>query len=188
MLKDSNTCCASCLQSKPSLKSKLQCGVCECLLCKDCVQFLEEDHFSFLKEPAEELKHKTYCRNCYDEKVMPAHEAYLELMERAKQVYVFFKKHNIPLIRKSKHWVSVQDCPDREEALLRLAFFAAEQSFNALVEANLISEKRFVNGYQSLIWHGKAYPAEIRVAGLEENRFKEKEKPQPERIRKKKGR
>ena len=178
--------CSSCLQAKASLKNKLHCGICECLLCKDCIQFLDESYFSFLKGVPDELKQKIYCTTCYDQKVAPAKGSYLELMERAKNVYVFFKKHNVPLIKRSRTPVSVKDCSDHDETLLRLAFFAVEQSFNALVEVNLISEKVFVNGYQSLNWSGTACPAEIRASSLEENRLKKKEKPQPERIRKKK--
>ncbi len=175
--------CSSCLQPKASLKNNLHCGICERLLCKDCAQFVEGSFFSFLKVIPEELNQSTYCGTCYDQKILPARESYLEIMERAKQVYAFFKKDHIPLIRRSKNPVSVKDCPDYDETLLRLAFFAAEQSFNALLEVNLVSEKVFNHGYQSLIWSGTAFPAEIRAASLEENRLKKKnEKPQPERI------
>ncbi len=113
---------------------------------------------------------------------------YLELLEQAKNVYVFFKKHSVPLIKRSKTQVSVKDCPDREETLLRLAFLAAEQSFNALIEVNLNSEKVFdAGGYQYLNWSGTAFPAEVRSASLVENRWKKKKEiPQPERISRKK--
>lgn len=179
--------CSSCLQPKASLKNNFHCGLCENLLCKDCIQFVEESSFSFWKVVPDELKRSTYCGVCYDQKVVPAKESYSEIMERAKQVYVFFKKQHIPLIHRSKTPVTVQDCPDREEALLRLAFFAAEQSFNALVDAKLVSEKVFVSGYQSLSWSGTAFPAQVRTASLERDRWGGKtEKPQPERIRKKK--
>ncbi len=178
--------CSSCLQAKASLKSNLHCGICECLLCKECVQFLDESSFSFLKVVPDELKQKIYCTTCYEQKVAPAKGPYLELMERAKHVYVFFKKTNIPLIKRSKTQVSVEDCADREETLLRLADFSAEQSFKALVEVNLTPEKVFINGYRRLSWSGTACPAAIRALSLEENHLKKKEKPQPERIRKNK--
>lgn len=139
-----------------------------------------------MKTIPDELSRGTYCPSCYEQKVLSAKKPYLEMMERAKEVYLFFKKHSVPLIRRSKNLLSVENCPDRNELLLRLAFFAAEQSFNALVDVKVVSEKVFVNNYQSLIWSGTAFPAQIRVAGLEENRFRSKEeKPQPERIRKK---
>lgn len=183
---DNPVICSACLQAKSSLKNNLHCGICDVLLCKDCVHFHDDTFFSFLKEIPVDLSHKVYCLPCYDQKVEPAKAPYLEVKEKAKDVYVFFKKHNVPLIRRSKNFVNVENCPDREEILLRLAFFAAEQSFNALVEVNLIPEKRVINGYQSLYWSGKAYPAEIRVSSLDENRYGVKDKPQPERIRKKK--
>ncbi len=179
--------CSSCLQSKSTLKNNLRCGVCENLLCKDCVQFLDENFFSFLREIPEDLKHKVYCAPCYDEKVLPVKGSYLDTLEKAKTVYVFEKKNNIPLQQRCKHQVSVEKCPDYKEALLRLAFAAAEQSYNALVEVNMVPEKVYVNGYQSLIWSGTGYPATIFAERLEENRMKKKnEKPEPERITKKK--
>jgi len=125
--------------------------------------------------------------SCFQDRVLPAQKSYLEKMEAAKGVYVFFKKHHIPLVKRSKNLVSVKDCPDKEEALLRLAFQAVEQGFNALIEANLVSKKVFVNAYQSLNWNASAYPAEIRAESLEENRLKaKKDQPLPELIRKKK--
>lgn len=178
--------CASCLQPKSSLKNKLSCGLCSCRLCKDCAQFHDPDFFSFMGSPPEELCKNAYCAPCFEAKVAPAKAAHAEMLERAKKIYVFEKKHHIPLIQRSKQQVSVRDCPDREEALLRLGFFAAEQGFNALVESKLVSEKVFVNGYQSLNWSGSAYPAQIRAESLEENRLRAKtEKPMPELIRKK---
>jgi hypothetical protein len=179
--------CSACLQPKASLKNNLHCGLCEKRLCKDCIQFVEESSFSFLNVVPDALKRGAYCAVCYDQTVAPARESYFETLERAKQVYVFFKKDHIPLLHRSKTPVTVQDCPDREQALLRLAFFAAEQSFNALVEAKLVSKKVYVRGYQSLRWSGTAFPAQVRTEGLERDRWSGKmDTPQPERIRKKK--
>ncbi len=172
---------------KVSSEKSFRCGVCDCLLCKECAQFQEESFFSFLKEIPKALRHSIYCAPCHAREVEGAKQPYLELLEKAKEVYVFFENRAVPLIRRSKTKVSVENCPDRDETLLRLAFFAAEQSFNALVEVELNSEKVFNHGYQSLNWSGTAYPAEIRAASLDENRWKKKKEiPQPERIVRKK--
>ncbi|MFO1520072.1 MAG: hypothetical protein U1F57_10480 [bacterium] len=175
--------CSACLQPK----ARLRCGLCEKSLCKDCALFVDESSFSFLKTVPDELRRNTYCAPCYDGKVAPAKESYSQIMDRAKQVYVFFKKHHIPLITRSKHPVTVKDCPDRDEALLRLAFLAAEQSFNALLEVNLVSEKIYVSGYRSLSWSGSAFPAKVRGESIERHELGTRtEKPQPERIQRKK--
>lgn len=167
-------------------QARLACGACASPVCKNCAHFQDKDAFSFLNPLPEDLGHEVYCPACHEGKVIPAQESYLEMMEKAKGIYVFFKKHQIPLIRRSKNQISVSHIPDKDEALLRMAFSAAEQGFNALIEANLVSEKVYVNHYQSLIWSGTACPAEIRAGSLEENRLKAKnEKPQPERIQKK---
>jgi len=186
LIKNNSFICSSCLRKIASEKN-FRCGICESLLCKDCAQFQEESFFSFFKEVPKTLSHPIYCASCYAQEVEKAKGPYLELLEKAKEVYVFFEKRAVPLIRRSKTKVSVEGCPDRDETLLRLAFFAAEQSFNALVEVELTSEKVFNHGYQSLMWSGSAHPAQVRAASLDENRWKKKKEiPQPERILKKK--
>ncbi|MBL7685891.1 MAG: hypothetical protein JNK65_07665, partial [Deltaproteobacteria bacterium] len=108
-------------------------------------------------------------------------------LDRAKKVYVFFKKHAIPLVNQSKQPVTVVDCPDYDDALLHLAFGAAKQSFNALIEVQLVSKKMNTQGYQNLLWSGKGLPANIRGEVIEKrDSMGIIEKPQPERISKKK--
>jgi len=131
--------------------------------CKECTQFLEADAFSFMDKVAEDFRHGTYCRACYDAKVVPELAAYAQAMERAKHVYIFYKKHEyLRVIRRSRKILSVRDCTDRKEVLLRLAFFAAQQSFNALVDVELIPEKVRNFGYQKSNWTGTGFPADVK--------------------------
>jgi len=131
--------------------------------CKACTQFLEPDSFSFLEKVPEHLRHGTYCRACYEEKVAPELAAYAEAMERAKHIYIFYKKHEyLRIIRRSRKILSVRDCKDRKDVLLRLAFLAAQQSFNALVDVELIPEKVRNFGYQTSNWTGTGFPAEVK--------------------------
>src|SRR3989338_6430409 len=122
--------CTSCRQPK----ANLACGACEAALCKQCVETLEAGSFSFLEMIPDELSHRTYCRFCYEEKVAPALEKYNETLERAKECFIFFttQRKEIPLIRRSKVAVQVENRTDRDETILQLGFFAAEQSFNAV--------------------------------------------------------
>jgi hypothetical protein len=158
--------CSTC---RISLKHEYQCGLCQNIFCKDCVQFLDSSFFSFLKDPPPETKHEVYCAACYDQKVAPMAESYSETMNRAKEVYIFEKKEKyIPLISSSKHKIRVEDCPDRKETMLRLAFMAAEGNYNAVIDVDLVAKKVRVNGYQSTSWSGTGNPAMIRKESLRE--------------------
>ncbi len=151
--------CISC--SKP--KANRSCGLCQESICKHCTQFLEEGSFTFLKELPSDLSHIAYCNPCYDEKVAPALASYQEVLERAKKVYVFFKTQRkpFPLLKKSRDRVEVKNCPDRNETILRLAFFAAELSFNGLVEVDVYSEKMRNKGFEKSQYQGTGFPAQI---------------------------
>ncbi len=150
--------CPSCHRPKAST----HCDLCHEWLCKDCAQFLAASTFSFLREIPEILSHFTYCGLCYDKKVAPELETYTEIMNRAREVHLFYKnERDVPLIHRSRKIVSVQNCPDRKETLLRLAFFAAQQSYNGLVNIEVTSEKVKTSGYQTTIWAGTGYPAKV---------------------------
>ncbi len=145
------------------LKANRTCQICEADLCKSCTQFLEEDSFSFLKTIPDSLRHSTYCNPCFDEKVAPELSTYEETLERAKKIFVFFKTQRkpFPLIKKSRERVDAKNCPDRDETILRLAFFAAEQEFNAIVEVDITQEKIRNQGYEKSNFSGTGFPAHI---------------------------
>jgi len=168
----SHETCAICAQPKATL----QCGVCSEVICKKCVQRLPENAFAFLKNKPLDLSHQTYCSACFSEKVESALESYNEVLERAKTVYIFYKsqRKDIPLLRRSKVLVSVAENYDRDETILRLAFFAAQQSFNALTEVEVVAEKIRNGSYQTSKWKGSGFPTLIdtvkadRQAGIDE--------------------
>lgn len=161
--------CYSCRQSNASLKKGYQCGLCQNLLCKKCIFPLNKSFFSFLKEVPEELTHTAYCNTCYHQKVAPAMETYLETMQRAEGLYVFEKaSRHVPLIMRSKHKISVENCADRKETILRLAFLAAEQAFNAITGVEVVCEKVRISGYQTSKWSATGYASKIDVLGLRE--------------------
>ena len=157
--------CLSC--RKP--KATLACEVCQEPVCKDCVQFLEASTFSFLKTLPPELGHTYYCSFCYDSKVAPALENYLAIQEKARGVYVFFttQRKAIPLIRKSKEVVKIAECADRDETVMRLAFFAAEGGYNAIIEVELICEKVRNHAWHTSRWQGTGLPAEVDAVKVE---------------------
>ncbi len=165
--------CVSC--SKP--KANRTCSLCQAELCKSCTQFLDEGSFSFRKTVSEDLSHSTYCHPCFDETVAPALADYDEVMERAKKIYVFYKTQRkpIPLLKRAKERVDVKNCPDKNETLLRLAFFAAEESYNAIVDVDVFSEKMRNKGFEKSNYQGSCVPAQIDASKMywDRDRFQE---------------
>ena len=162
-----STSCASCGKSKTGYT----CALCEDPLCKNCTQFLAEDAFSFLKEIPAALTHSQYCGACYDAEVLPTFEEYQDTMAQAKQVFVFFKtrKKDVPLLRKAKETEYVKKCPDRDETILRLAFFAVQAGYNALVDVEVNAAKIRNEAYQTSVWSGSGVPAEVNESRLAEH-------------------
>jgi hypothetical protein len=151
--------CATCQKPKATLK----CGLCDCDVCKNCAQFLAEDAFSFLEKIPKELKHSIYCSSCYDQTVATEMESYNQILELAKDVNIYFKtqgKETRTLKRKEKP-VKITNCPDYDEALLRLAFLAAKANYNCLIDVEMNSKKEIVNGYQKTIWSGTGIPTQV---------------------------
>lgn len=157
--------CASC--RKP--KANLVCGVCQEPVCKDCEQYLEPETFSFKKKVPAELSHLHYCGRCFDEHIVPAQEALEATMALAREVYIFFdtQKRKPRLLSKAKLPVTVKDVPDRDEAILRLAFLAAEDGFNAILDVNVKSEKVRNEGWQKMRWSGSGLPVGVDAIKIE---------------------
>jgi hypothetical protein len=87
-------------------------------------------------------------------------------MARAKEVMVFFKTQSeeTRLIRRVEKPFQVSDCVDRDEVIMRLAFLAAENNFNALVDVSVLSEKVRNEGYQTTKWKGTGVPVQLDPA------------------------
>jgi uncharacterized protein YbjQ (UPF0145 family) len=140
-----------------------ECGICNDPICKACTHFVEPNQFEFLTDIPAELAHGSYCTFCYNSKVEPEIEHYNQVKERAKSVFVFFKHQGklTRLMTRSHHTVTVKDCADREETLMRLAFQAAQANFNAVIDIDLVSEKVRMDAYQTSKWHAVGIPANI---------------------------
>jgi len=157
--------CSSCRLPK----ANLECESCHAIQCKKCVQKLPKDSFSFLKTIPADLTHRLYCAPCFETKVAPTLESYQSTMARAKEVMVFFKTQSeeTRLIRRVEKPIHISDCVDRDEVIMRLAFLAAENNFNALVDVVVTSEKVRNEGYQTTKWKGTGVPVP-----LDESKYK----------------
>jgi hypothetical protein len=155
----SDASCAVCRSSK----IERNCDLCDSEVCKKCLHFLAEGTFAFWAELPGELSFTHYCTTCHAEHVETALEKYRDLMEQAKEVAFCFdtQKRHLPLLSKAKNKVFVEDCPDRDETILRLAFQAVEQGFSGIVDATVICKKVRNEGYQKSSWSGAGLPAKI---------------------------
>jgi hypothetical protein len=151
--------CKTCRKPKASY----ECGLCHDPICKSCAQFLAEGAFSFLKKVPDELQHSSYCVNCFDEKVHVPLTSYEENMERAKEVMMFTKDQSKVTghLKRKEDPIIVDECEDEEEVVLRLAFLAAEQGFNCILDVNIKNRKIIVGSHKKTVFSATAIPITI---------------------------
>lgn len=153
--------CAICNKSKPTLA----CDRCESPTCKKCCEFVDEDRFELLSMLPEELKNKNFCFNCFDGSVVMELQKYEQALELAKDLDVYSDKQGAEtrLIKRTEQTLKVNDCEDKEDALMKLAFLAALGGFDTLVDTK-ISSKKVGQGksYKKLVWNGSAIPAKVK--------------------------
>lgn len=124
---------------------------------------MDDDAFSFLPEVPVELKHNVYCYPCYDQTVAPALADYQDTIERAKNIQVYFDDQGkeTRLLKRDEEVVYVKECADKEETLLRLAFFAARLNYNGIIDVNVSHEKVRSGSYKTHVWNGSGIPTYI---------------------------
>jgi hypothetical protein len=124
---------------------------------------LEANRLSFLVSIPSELNHGAYCGPCFSEIVAPQVKDYDECLEKAKLITVFAiadSKLTRNFKRKEKPF-KVNDCADRDEALMRLAFLTVKAGFNALIDVNIESKKIRSGTYQTTLYFGTGIPAQL---------------------------
>lgn len=151
--------CITC--GKP--KSHLECGICHEVVCKNCAQILPEDSFSFLPTIPAHLSIPLFCAPCFDQKVAADWKLYEDTMEMAKEVLVYYKKQGkeTRLVKRFADPIQVISCQDHDETILRLAFLAAQNKFNALVDLEMNIVKVGAGSYQKNTYTATAIPAHI---------------------------
>jgi hypothetical protein len=98
--------------------------------------------------------------------VAPELSLYEETLEQAKRVFVFFKtqRKSIPLIKKEKNPEWIEESPDRDETILKLAYISASRGFNAIMDVETTSKKVRNEAYQTSVWSGSGIPAQVDAA------------------------
>lgn len=113
----------------------------------------------------ETLTHPKYCGSCYSETVEPELSTYEEVLDQAKQVLVFFKtqKKGLRVQKRERLPSRVEACPDRDETILRLAYLAATQGCNAVIEVEVTAKKVRHEAYQTSVWSGEGVSAQVEA-------------------------
>ncbi len=148
--------CAICLNTKTSLT----CDACADPTCKYCSYFVDETVFEYIDLLPESLRHKKFCQNCYNSQFQTQVEKYLALLKQAKMVTVFTKDQSAECkwMKRLEKPISIVNCDDREETLLRMAFLAVEKGFNTLVDVEIKYTKVGENSYKKYLWSGTGVP------------------------------
>ncbi len=146
-----------------------ECGLCQAPLCKSCEKFLPGESFAYLPEVPAELSHAFYCPDCHQEHVQPALADYEEKLAQAREMYFFFNTQRsfLPVLKKHTEPIRVENCEDRDETILRLAFLSAQLGYNCVVEAEVKSTKTRNGNHLKHFWTGTAFPAELDLAKFE---------------------
>lgn len=147
-------------------KTALRCYACAEASCKKCVEFIDEDSVEFVALMPDDLRNRTFCRNCFNQTIAPKISSYQDIARRAKQVDVYSKSQTKETrrIKRVEKPLQIIDCEDREEVLLRLAFLAAEKGFDTLVDVDVRSKKVGEGkSYKKLVWMGTAVPVDPSI-------------------------
>ncbi len=162
--------CVIC-ESKKGLEP---CGLCGSHSCKAHVHDLGAEAFSFMTKIPKDLTARLYCPLCFDAKIAEPLARYEELLAKANDIYYLSRDYPgyVHVLRRHTRRVSVPDCDDRRETILRLAYVAAELGMNAIIESEVVARKDNKGKYKSHRWSGTAVPAIIDGEQLERTSLK----------------
>jgi len=110
-----------------------------------------------------------FCQACYDQKIAPELNEYNDLVEKARNIDLFYKTQSKEsrFIRRTEKALKVHDCEDKETAVLKLAFLAARAGFNILVDVETEFDKIRMHGWQTSKCHASAIPAHVEPHQLQ---------------------
>lgn len=153
-------------------KTGLTCGLCKEDVCKGCTEFLDHDSFSFLKTKPEHLVSGAFCLTCYNNTISVELSEYEAQVEKAKNILIFDNTQGkeTRLFKRLEPEIKVDECEDKNETVLRLAFMAAQLGFNAIIDLDLRSKKVKHGGYQHSIWSATGVPTNVDESKLLKDR------------------
>ncbi len=157
--------CKTC--KKP--KANFVCGQCHEPVCKSCGQFMN-DAFAFRRVVPKELSHPVYCGQCFDETVAAPLAEYEANLARARDMIVFTKAETKKTghLKRKELPLTVTDCEDEIETVIRLAYFAVEDGHNCLLDVDVTHRKIIVGSHKKTIFSGSAIPTTIDPSAVRE--------------------
>ena len=160
--------CAVCLTGKATL----ECGYCQCALCKSCAEFLSENEFQYMEHRPQKLSSLVYCYNCHISTVVPEVEKYQQMLAKAEDVRIFDKSQTkeTRLMKRAEKPLYVQKCADPQEATMKLAYLAASKNFNALIEVDIKTVKVREGSYQTSECSATGIPTNISDFKIQRDR------------------
>lgn len=164
----SNAQCAICSSKKVSH----ECGLCHCSTCKACTSFLDSESFRYIDVKPASMESLNYCLECYAQKVLPELHDYEDNLAIAKEIAIFdiTQTKETRLIKRKEAEIKVQNCVDREEATLKLAYQAVKLGFNSVIDVDLKFIKIVDGRYQTSEISGKGIPANVSNRKLVKDR------------------
>lgn len=141
------------------------CGLCHIPVCKDCEKLLADDAFLYAPVLPEGAGHSRYCIECFEQKIEPQLATYSETLELAKNITHVSVNYRRPLptIKEANNDILVEDCVDRQEAILKLGFMAALGGYNSIIRTKVESKKIRNHAYQTSSWSACARAANLRL-------------------------
>jgi hypothetical protein len=152
-----STSCAVC--NNP--KANVTCRSCESKVCKACVEFVGDDTFEHADFTEANSPIGSYCSTCYTTEIVPALEIHSEILERAKEVSVFTTDQGKEsrLIKRSDLKLKIDECEDKDDLIMRLAYLAAKAGYNTIVDVDLVYTKKRDGSFKLANWSGTATAA-----------------------------
>ncbi len=161
----SSTACDLCAAPKAA-KS---CGECAAHVCKNCVQYLEQDKFRFHPHPPAFAQHGVFCVDCFDALVRPEVERYEEVLARSETIVIVRSSFRgfIPCLKKAERMTEVKDDAGRGIAIWRLKFLAAWEGYDSIIELEAEHHKNRHHGWESKVWSARG-----QFACIDHQRFR----------------
>ncbi|MFN3696374.1 MAG: hypothetical protein ACK4VO_02940 [Pseudobdellovibrio sp.] len=153
------TVCPFCQKSK-NLQS---CEACHEIVCKNCAQFVSEATFKFSQTLLQKKFHQVYCPTCFNNEVADHVNQYENTVEKAKEIAVFdiSQSKETRLIKRLEKAFKLENETDEEDAIMKLAYLAAEKGFNAIIDVDIKPTKVRDGSYQTTIYTCTAIPAQV---------------------------
>lgn len=94
------------------------------------------------------------------------------MMEQAKNTFVFMKAQfkETRFVKRLEDPITIAECSDYDEIILRLAFKAVELNLNGIIDVDITAKKVRTGNYQTSVFSGTAIPVNI----LEERLIKDR--------------